>query len=333
MSVYNGERYLREAMESILNQTFEDFEFLVIDDGSTDGSREILASYGDRRIRVLTNDANMGLAASLNKCISDAEGEFIVRQDGDDISMRDRLAVQLAYLESRESVGLLGSACELIDDHGERIRTRRHPSTDAWIRWHMLFDNAFCHTSVIFRRALCSEKRCYYDESCTSSQDYELWTRMIDLTSAANINTPLVKLRLHSGSVTVERGREQERIACAVAAGQVKKHLGLEVTPERAGELRRWFLRPPDSLTVKDLPHCMELMGMFEDFMKNHGKGKEGAKNLRRLWISRMLSRIPLRSAGNPRTWRFLLRAFRIAPGAFPARMLPVMGHQAGWED
>ena len=119
MSVYNGEKYLREAIESILNQTFTDFEFLIVNDGSTDSSLEIILSYPDERIRVIRNDRNIGLTKSLNKALQQAKGEYIARQDADDISLQNRFEEQLIYLEKHPEVALLGTSAYKIDERGE----------------------------------------------------------------------------------------------------------------------------------------------------------------------------------------------------------------------
>ncbi|HKQ33129.1 MAG TPA: glycosyltransferase family A protein, partial [Thermodesulfobacteriota bacterium] len=109
MTVYNGEKFLNEAIDGILNQTFRDFEFLIINDGSTDGSREIIKSYKDPRINLVDNESNIGLTASLNRGLSLAGGEYIARQDADDISLPERLEKQISILERNPDIALLGS--------------------------------------------------------------------------------------------------------------------------------------------------------------------------------------------------------------------------------
>ena len=151
MSVYNGEKYLREAVNSILNQTFKDFEFIIINDGSTDGTREILESYNDPRI-ILIHKGNMGLTQSLNKGIALAKGKYIARQDADDISLPERLEKQIEFLERNEKVALLGTAIEIIDEIGNYLQTIKPPTDDSSIRKGIKQNNYFCHGSVIFKR-------------------------------------------------------------------------------------------------------------------------------------------------------------------------------------
>src|SRR5690349_12648910 len=125
MAVYNGARYLREAVESVLNQSFQDFEFLVINDGSTDHTREIILSYDDSRIRLVDNRQNRGQTASLNLGLQLAQGDLIARQDADDISEPERLARQVLFLEDHSEVALLGTGYAKIDSHGNVTGIRK----------------------------------------------------------------------------------------------------------------------------------------------------------------------------------------------------------------
>ncbi len=128
MSVYNGERFLRDSVESILGQTFTDFEFLILDDGSTDSTCEILEEYAnkDARIVLVRNDRNLGLTRSLNKGLRLVRGEYLARQDADDISLPKRLEMQVKFLDAHPEVGVVGSALEIIDENGNTIPYGKH---------------------------------------------------------------------------------------------------------------------------------------------------------------------------------------------------------------
>ena len=117
MSVYNGEKYLREAINSILSQTFNDFEFLIINDGSTDGTADILKSYTDSRIKIINNEKNIGLTKSLNKGLKIAKGEYIARQDADDISMPERLKEEVAFLEIHKDYAVVGTFVKILNEN------------------------------------------------------------------------------------------------------------------------------------------------------------------------------------------------------------------------
>ena len=227
MSVYNRSEYLREAIDSILSQTLMSFEFIIIDDGSTDGTWDILTEYADQdqRISLVQNRENLGLSKSLNKGLVLAKGDYIARQDADDVSLPERLATQIGCLEQQPSVGLLGTAYYSINSQGQQRALHLHPETDTEIRWQILFHNAFCHSSVMFRRESLKRGNLLYNETLPCSQDYELWSRMLQQTSAANLTIPLVEWRKSDGAISTTRHEEQQRIATIISARQIKRLL------------------------------------------------------------------------------------------------------------
>ena len=173
MAVYNGQPLLKEAVRSILGQTFEDFEFLVVDDGSTDGSGELLQSFEDPRIRVITNAGNRGLTASLNRAIEQARGDYVARQDADDFSHPTRLARQVGYLDAHPDTALLGTWYRKADGQNRFLGLRKLPIDHTRIRWSLLFFCPFAHTSVMFRRRLVLDRvvrtTTYWTRRTTSS--------------------------------------------------------------------------------------------------------------------------------------------------------------------
>lgn len=208
MSVFNGERYLRESVESILRQTFTDFEFLIVNDGSTDGSRDIVLSYaGDRRIRLVDNPANMGLTRSLNRGLSMAGAALIARQDADDVSHSERLAKQVAFLDSHPDVVLLGTQVRHIgrDGHAFRAPGWEKAVTTEGIRWQLMFDSPFVHSTVMFRRDAVRDRLGGYDEGFATSQDYELWSRVAARHRVGNLPETLVDFRSHGEGVSGKR--------------------------------------------------------------------------------------------------------------------------------
>jgi glycosyltransferase involved in cell wall biosynthesis len=200
MSVYNGEQYLAGAINSILDQTFTDFEFIIINDGSTDGTINILQSYKDSRIRVF-EQSNIGLTRSLNRGISLSRGEYIARTDHDDLSMRERLAKQVSFLDTHPDVGIVGTGC-LIRDEIKGIEWK-HPihTSDRELRSNLIKGNPIIHTSVMMRRSLLEMVR-GYDESYSFAQDYALWIQLATHTRMANLPDVLVVHREHWKSVS-----------------------------------------------------------------------------------------------------------------------------------
>ena len=168
MSVYNGERYLREAVESILNQTFIDFEFVIIDDGSTDDTLGILERYTDPRIRLVKNGRNIGLTESLNRGIRLARGKYVARQDADDISLPERLSSQLLFLDKHRGIGLVGTSFDIIDSSGRLCEQVILPTDNETLQELLWVRNCFCHGSVMMRKE-------YLDALG------ELWQRSVEL--------------------------------------------------------------------------------------------------------------------------------------------------------
>lgn len=203
MSVYNGTRYLREAIESILRQTWTDYEFLIINDASTDDSREIILSFHDSRIRLVDNSTNIGLTKSLNRGLKLAKGEIIARQDADDISYLKRLERQVQFLDNHPEVVLLGTSGRVIDEAGTPKNIILRPPVGLLaIRWYLMFENPFLHTSVMFRRNVILEKLGGYNESLVRYQDYELWSRAAQNFVVENLHDVLIDCRSHYSSAT-----------------------------------------------------------------------------------------------------------------------------------
>jgi len=212
MSVCNDAKYIRESVDSILNQTFKDFEFLIMNDGSTDETYEILKSYNDSRIRIHKNRKNIGLTKSLNIGLRMAKGKYIARQDADDISMPERLEKQVDFLEQNKDVGLVGAYSCVINGKGKILYKSRVSERNEEISEKLMRGNIFAHGSVMFRRALI-EKVGMYREEFKSSQDYDLWLRFKEVTEAANIPEFLYKWRLVPDSISATKRIQQEGYA------------------------------------------------------------------------------------------------------------------------
>ena len=203
LPVYNGAPYLRESINSILAQSFPDFELLVLNDGSSDDSSTIVLAYVDSRIRFIEHP-NMGLAATLNKGVSLAKGEFIVRQDQDDVSLPTRIARQVEYLERHPEVAVLGTWATIVNAEGKpEGRMHRHPVGHTALRIETLFDSAFVHSSITIRRdALLAAGGYTTDRTRQPPEDYELWSRLLRAHWAANIPEPLLLYREVASSMS-----------------------------------------------------------------------------------------------------------------------------------
>lgn len=226
MSVYNGEKYLREAIDSILNQTFTDFEFLIVNDGSTDRTVEILRSYDDPRIKIVDNEKNIGLTKSLNIGLRIARGEYIARMDADDVSISERLEKEIEFLNQKRNTGLVGTYYTLINDKGKVLHAVKPLTDSKELKEQLLIKNQFGHGSVMFR-AECIEKVGRYREEFMSAQDYDLWLRISEVYDMANIPELLYKWRLDINSISVNRKSQQDKYALlAIELAKERRRFG-----------------------------------------------------------------------------------------------------------
>jgi glycosyltransferase involved in cell wall biosynthesis len=201
MAVRNGEPFLGHAIDGILRQTYPDFEFVIVDDGSTDASANIVRSFSDSRIVFVQNDRNLGLTKSLNRGLALARSAVVARQDADDISLPHRLARQKQYLEAHPDVSLVGSGYETIDGSGRSSPAAALPQASDEIRWALLFYCPLVHGAVTARKTAL-ESVGGYNEGYHYAQDYELWTRMAPAHCMVNLDEVLVKYRLSASSMT-----------------------------------------------------------------------------------------------------------------------------------
>jgi hypothetical protein len=242
MSVFNGEAFLHEAVTSILGQTYEDFEFIIIDDGSTDGSARMLDEFQtlDSRIR-LFHQPNAGLVKALNRGCGVARGKYIARMDADDLAMEDRLKVQVETMEMNPEVCVLGSAVEFIDAAGKKMTiSRYHPTESCEIQRALLDQNVIWHPTVLIRAAILAFVGGY--RNIPDAEDYDLWLRVADHDHAQlkNLSVPLLKYRVHQSQGSVTRCRKQVFGALACQASAVARRSGRpdplaaanELTPE-----------------------------------------------------------------------------------------------------
>jgi glycosyltransferase involved in cell wall biosynthesis len=211
MPVYNTKKYVDQAIQSILNQSFQDFEFIIIDDGSTDKSLSIIKSFNDKRIQIIQNKKNLGLIKTLNKGIDLAKGKYIARMDADDIAKPERLAKQLRFLEKHTNYALVGTQANFI--FGDKLSNSQfHMEINSDLLAALsLFNCPFIHPSVMIRTDILKEF--YYEEGFTAAEDYELWTRILRKYSCANLTESLLNYRLHDNNIsTVQNNKQIESI-------------------------------------------------------------------------------------------------------------------------
>ncbi|MBK1617418.1 hypothetical protein CKO42_02890 [Lamprobacter modestohalophilus] len=233
MSVHNGELFLGEAVNSILNQTFTDFEFLIFDDCSTDNTLKILQSYDDPRIRIIINEKNIGLTESLNKGIAIARGDFIARMDADDISLPSRFEKQVKFLQDKPHIAALGVWKELIDESGRCFFQEKLPTDPEIIHYALLIGNCFTHPSMMFRREAVIKVGCYQNRAGKYAQDYDLWLRLSHSYDLANLSEFLIQYRVHSGQASTKKLRVQTKTALCYRKIAAKERIKIGETLNR----------------------------------------------------------------------------------------------------
>ena len=231
MPVYNGERFLREAIESVLKQTFTDFEFIIIDDGSTDTSLEIASSFRDERIRVIAS-THKGLVLQLNSGLSIAQTDIIARMDADDISLPERFSLQYHFLKEHPMVGAVSSSFQLIDQYGARGVIKWLPAKDEQIRQMIPVFCPLSHGASMFRRTVVLENG-GYDERYFPNEDYELWLRLSSVTKFANIVSPQLLVRKYEGTITQKYGGVADRQRLGIALDYIDRSLESQTVHEQ----------------------------------------------------------------------------------------------------
>lgn len=233
MAVYNGERFLREAVESILSQTYSDFEFIIFDDCSKDGSAAILRSFTDPRLRIHTNEKNIGLTNSLNKGLAVARGKYIARMDADDISLPTRFAKQVAFLNEYPAIALVGTWMECIDAEGRSLSSVNMPTDPQIIKDEMLKENCIAHPSVMFRKDAVLATGGYQTTLGRYAQDYDLWLRLLEQYQIANLSEHLLRYRMHSQQITYKNLPQQGKAAWKARRFAIKrrKKMGKSLPP------------------------------------------------------------------------------------------------------
>lgn len=225
---YNCERFLREAVQSILGQTFRDFELLLINDGSTDRTPEIFREFAaqDPRVRLLKNEMNSGICVALNKGLDAAQGEFVCRMDSDDLAMPDRLEKQTAFLRERPGIVACGSHLIMIDESGREIGRRRYELDPARITKDKFLRSPLAHPAVMIRRSVLEEHRIRYSERFRYAECYDMWMRLSKYGDLANLDAFLLRYRLTDTATKSVHCKESLRSTIRLRAHYLTREAG-----------------------------------------------------------------------------------------------------------
>lgn len=283
MPLYNAAPYLKESIESILAQTFSDFEFFIIDDKSSDNSTEIVQSYKDDRIIFIQKPENTGYTDSLNKSIKLAKGKYIARMDADDISIPNRFEKQYNYMEQNPDLLLLGTFYKIIGM--ENIV--KLPITHDEIKVRLLFENPICHPTVFMRKSFFDNSNLKYDRTFEPAEDYELWTRMSSCGFVENLPEVLLHYRVHEGQVSNLHSKIQRVNDSKVKSLVLQKLISFDhknYTKELILELLSpWCIQISCANLVKLKEFIADVV--IENTNKNEYNQKLLEQLLRRLWL------------------------------------------------
>lgn len=254
-SVYNCEKYISEMLESILAQTYTDWELIIIDDASTDNTWDILSSYDDARIKLLKNDENVGLTKNLNKGLSLARGNYIARIDGDDVALPYRLERQVDYMESHPDVGLVGTWMQIVGKQAGLLKSTLDAKR---LNINLLFDAVVFHPSFMMRKSVLDKYHIKYDESLKYAQDYNMEYRISQYADLGNMDDVLVKYRIHDAQVSVQKNEEQLR--CANKTRKlILNNLGINLSDEALAVWADFCL-----LRTKESDNCRYIREMID---------------------------------------------------------------------
>jgi len=308
MPVYNGAKYLSEAIDSILNQTFEDFEFLIIDDGSTDDSLEFIKSYDDHRMRLVVNDKNIGQTATLNKGLELAVGKYIARMDQDDISLPFRLEKQIKFMEENSEIGISGTSLQTIGFNTNEIYSYAAEHSD--IILNLFFHEPFIgHPTVIMNRHCIIENELFYDERYVHVSDYELWSRALHFVKLANINEVLLYYRINPNQATQKHRNYNLRYESKVIINQL---INLDIIASNHYQNLHLKLVNNDYKDLRLTELLDILVWIIKLLQKNIAKGVYDNKKFSMILIIRLFCIIKYKIFNFRRTLFSTIRTFKV---------------------
>lgn len=219
LPVHNGASFIAASIQSLLDQSFRDFELIIMDDGSDDATEQIIRSFTDNRIVYIKSETKKGIVYQLNTGIGLARGRYIARMDADDISHPDRFRQQFTFMEKNPDVGICGACVEIISEGRERVnhgKIARMPQDDSEIKLLLFQKSPFFHPTVFFRKSLLDNGNLKYDPLFEYAEDYKLWVDIFDKTCFHNLQDPLLKYRVHHHNTSLSRQEKQQRLTTGI---------------------------------------------------------------------------------------------------------------------
>lgn len=267
MPAYNSEKYIAEAIESILNQTYTDFEFIIINDGSTDKTEEIILSYTDERIVYLKNEKNSGIVYTLNRGLDVAKGEYIARMDSDDISLPTRFEKQIKYFKKHPETAVLGTAINIFGE-GTQKHTFKFSCNPQKAKAELFFSSCLAHPSVIIRKTIIDNHSLRYEEEYKGMEDFVLWWRISQYGDIISLKVPLLNYRKHSSQITASISPERIEKAKKFLLERIGI-FNINLSDEEFDSLFRYRMGYYDTIKNADIKN---LTSLFKKLLKNNKK-------------------------------------------------------------
>lgn len=266
IAVYNRQKFIQAAIESVLNQTYQNFEIIIIDDGSKDDTVSIIESIADSRIKLFKNESNQGVVYTRNRYLELANGEFIAILDSDDLWFPDKLEKQYHFFASQPDYGICGTTARKEYENGS-TEIWNYPSSDSDIRARLLWGSSMVHSSVMFRKNIMDAKKIKYDSTIKQAEDYDFIRQFVFVTKAYNIEEVLTRYAVHNNQFTSEAKEEQVHESIKVAY-RYCEDLGLKMSQEQ----RIVFQKVYDfkyKLSTNNLKLLGMLFGQITSFVEN----------------------------------------------------------------
>ena len=307
MSVRNGGSDLPRAVACILDQTYRDFEFIIVNNGSSDGTAAFLGSISDPRVRIY-HQADQGLASALNRGISLARGRYIARQDHDDLALPDRVMKQVRFLEAHEEYGLVGTRAEIWIGDQPTGRYHDHPSNDVDLRFDLLFNNPFVHSSVMIRKSVLDQAGGYTtDPARQPPEDYELWSRIARCCSVANLPERLTIYREVPGSMSRDGVDPFKRKLVTISSENIAYAVGFSAPSQVHRDIAALLHGMPDAVSGQFR------LATMNDILAEAGRRIGGSPERLRDRVRDWSGRLRRQYYADAHAYPYLLRVARLA--------------------
>tara|TARA_Y100001935_G_C17257830_1_gene484660 strand:+ start:42 stop:1067 length:1026 start_codon:yes stop_codon:yes gene_type:complete len=286
MPVYNGASFLSSTIESILNQTYENFELLILDDCSTDNSIEIIKSFNDKRIKLYQNKENGGYIKGLNFLIQNSRGDYIARNDQDDISLPERIYKQLKLFKKKPKLSIVGGQIKTFGKNHKKIS---YPTSVSDCRSHLLFNTCLHHPTVIFKRkAIEGFINKLYDENKKPSEDYDLWTRLSLFLEIENVPDIVLKYRIHQNNYSTLHSEKQFENNLAIRKKYFNKYLKISINTNENILMNKIIYN--QDISKKDIFELSVFLNRIKTFSKNHNDYSSISQTISFYWLKSIIN-------------------------------------------